>query len=136
MPQSPALPAILVVDDEPTVLSSVCAVLAHFGFEVSGAGSPHDALRAASSTRAPIDLLLCDVIMPGMNGPELAHRILAQHPEAQCLFIAGLPDHPDVVNGIIGCGLPFLPKPFTPRELIAKVREVLNGGALTFAAGA
>lgn len=134
--QNTTVPGILVVDDEPTVLSCVCAVLTHFGFEVSGACSPQDALRTASSARAPIDLLLCDVIMPGMNGPELARRILALHPEAQCLFMAGLPDHPDVVNGIIGCALPFLPKPFTPRELIAKVREVLKGGALTFAAGA
>jgi two-component system cell cycle sensor histidine kinase/response regulator CckA len=136
MPCSSNAPAILLVDDEPSVLKSVCAVLSHFGFDVIAASSPEEALRIAVAKRDPIDLLLSDVLMPGMNGPQLARQILKLHPEAQCLFIAGLPDHPDVMNSILERGIPFLPKPFLPRELVNKVREVLNGGALSYAAGA
>lgn len=126
---------VLVVDDDPFVLNTLSGVLAHFGFKVRSAASPAEALRAAAA-RERIDLLLCDVVMPELNGPALAQRILQLHRETQCLFMAGFPDHPDVVNSIVGRGLPFLPKPFLPNVLVAKVREVLNRGSLTCAATA
>lgn len=120
---------VLVVDDEPVVLNCVSNALVHGGFDVLRAASPADALRIAATHELPIHLILCDVVMPQMNGPLLADRLLEVHPEAECLFMAGLPDHPEVTYRVVGRGLAFLPKPFMPQELVAKVREVLSIGA-------
>ncbi len=117
---------VLVVDDEASVLSCVCNILVHAGFVVLRAGSPAEALRVGAETRSRIDLMISDVIMPGLSGPKLAEEFAQLHPEMQCLFMAGLPDQPEVVERIIARGKPFLPKPFFPGALINKVREVLS----------
>lgn len=118
---------ILVVDDEPFVLSCVTGVLRHAGFTVLSAASPDEALRISLAHPGAIDLIVCDVVMPGLPGPALVEEFLVLHPEAQCLFIAGLPDHPDVQRQILERGRSFLPKPFFPRDLLAKVRGILHG---------
>jgi two-component system cell cycle sensor histidine kinase/response regulator CckA len=125
---------ILVVDDEPVVLSSVCRALELAGYSVLRAASPQGALRVGLSHRGPIRLMVTDVLMPELSGPRLACEFASIHPEARFLFIAGLPDHPEVRESIVNQGLAFLPKPFMPRELLAKVTQVL-GAPMAMRAG-
>jgi two-component system cell cycle sensor histidine kinase/response regulator CckA len=117
---------ILVVDDEPMVLSIVSHILTRAGYVVLRAASPEEALAVARSHSAAIHLLLSDVMMPNLSGPSLAERIAELHPETGRLFMAGLPDSAKVSERILSRGLPFLPKPFAARTLLEKVREVLE----------
>jgi two-component system, cell cycle sensor histidine kinase and response regulator CckA len=122
--ESAGAQTVLVVDDEPMVVKTVAAILASVGFSVLQATSAEQALKIAGG--APhIDLVLCDVIMPGMNGPQFAGRFAYFHPETPCLFMAGYSQHPEVVAGVLEPGLPLIEKPFLPTELVDKVREVL-----------
>jgi CheY-like chemotaxis protein len=125
---------VLVVDDEAFVLNTVCSMLAHAGYSVLRAASVEAALEIARTYTGTLDLLVSDVIMPRMSGPTLADRILDLHPEAACLFIAGLPDSPEIEQRIIQPGRPFLAKPFFHQTLIAKVQDVLNPRAISVAA--
>lgn len=120
---------ILVVDDEPVVLRAVSLALQQAGFCVLRAASPSEALRLAVAHRSPIHLMVCDVLMPGMSGGRLAEEFQLLHPETEYLFMAGLPDHPEVRDQILARGYAFLAKPFLPRQLLAKVRGVLGLGA-------
>ena len=120
---------ILVADDEPFVLRTVSSILARGGYDVLEAGSSREALRIAAETAEPIDLLVCDVIMPGISGPSLADRFVELHPETRCIFMAGMPDSQEVYERILSRGKSFLPKPFLPGTLLAKVRLVLDGEA-------
>jgi two-component system, cell cycle sensor histidine kinase and response regulator CckA len=117
---------ILVVDDEPFVLKIVCSVLQNAGFTVLRAASANEALQVGIRHRAPIRLMLSDVIMPGLSGPALADRFSEIHPETECMFMAGLPDTPEVCERILNRGRAFLPKPFYPRALVEKVHQVLG----------
>jgi two-component system, cell cycle sensor histidine kinase and response regulator CckA len=119
---------ILVVDDEPMVLNIVAAILDSAGFTVLRAASPHEALQLARLHTAPIRLMLSDVVMPGLTGPTLAEAVAELHPETETLFMAGLPDTPEVCERVLARGLAFLPKPFTAKTLLAKVAEVLAAG--------
>jgi two-component system, cell cycle sensor histidine kinase and response regulator CckA len=126
---------IIVVDDEPVVLRTVSQTLQQAGFPVLSAASPSEALRLAVAHRSPIDLMVCDVLMPCMSGGRLAEEFRLLHPETQYLFMAGLPDHPEVRDHILARGYPFLAKPFLPRQLLAKVRSVLGLGTEGSGAG-
>lgn len=117
---------ILVVDDEPVVLRAVSLALQQAGFPVLRAGSPSEALRLGVAHRSPIDLMVCDVLMAGMSGGRLAEEFRSLHPETQYLFMAGLPDHPEVRDHILARGYAFLAKPFLPKQLLAKVRSMLG----------
>jgi two-component system cell cycle sensor histidine kinase/response regulator CckA len=116
---------VLVVDDEPFVLSTVCHTLARAGFSVLRASSSEEAIRIAQDHPEAIDLLLTDVVMPGLNGPSLADAFCDLRPRARILFMAGLPDQPEVAERVIGRGCEFLPKPFFPQALIERVRGML-----------
>lgn len=120
---------IVVVDDEPFVLNIVTCILRNAGFEVMPAGSPAAALEIARAHAKPIHLLLSDVVMPGLSGPELADLFTEIHRETECMFMAGLPDTPEVCDRIIRRGRAFLPKPFVPATLVSKVQEVLTHSA-------
>jgi len=100
-------------------------MLERSGFGVLRAASGDEALQIGAGRNDPIDLLLADVVMPGLSGPSLAERFTRLHPETQWLFMAGLPDQPEVSERIASRGHAFLPKPFLPDALIRKVREVL-----------
>jgi len=126
---------ILVVDDEPIVLKIVAAILTNAGFQVLAAASPADALETARRHPEGIRLLLSDVVMPGLGGPDLAEAFEDLHPETEWLFMAGLPDSPEVEERILHRGLAFLPKPFGARTLLAKIDEVLGRRAASVAAG-
>jgi two-component system cell cycle sensor histidine kinase/response regulator CckA len=123
----PMTDVILVVDDEPFVLNIVCSILRNAGFHILPAASPREALEIARSHARPIRLLLSDVILPDMSGPALADLVTAIHPETECMFMAGLPDTPEVCERIIRRNRAFLPKPFVPATLLNKVHEVLAG---------
>ena len=118
---------ILVVDDEPFVLGTVCNILSYAGYEVLSATGSQEAISLATARTGPIHLLISDVVMPGLRGPELADRLLELHPETRCLLMAGLPDEPQILSHVLGKGRGFLPKPFLPQTLINKVIEVLGG---------
>lgn len=115
---------ILLVDDEETVLRFSARVLAKEGFRVLLAGSGQEALDAARADDA-IDLLMTDVMMPGMNGCQLAELLLAQRPSLRVLFISGYAEDVLVTNVGLVPGAAFLSKPFKPKALVTKVREVL-----------
>ena len=117
---------ILVVDDEPVVLKIVSAILANAGFEVLAAASSDAALATARQHPQPIRLMLSDVVMPGLCGPDLAEALEEVHPETEWLFMAGMPDSAQVEERILDRGHAFLPKPFGVQTLLAKVDEVLG----------
>ncbi len=120
---------ILVVEDEPAILRMALTMLTRLGYQVLSAGSPSEALRLAAQHASPIHLLLTDVVMPGMNGRELASLLLAQRPGLQCLFMSGYTASVIAQRGVLDEGVHFLQKPFAFRELSAAVRAVLDHGA-------
>jgi two-component system cell cycle sensor histidine kinase/response regulator CckA len=125
---------VLVVDDHSLVLTTLVKTLARAGFKVLSAASGEEALEIASNMHFRIDLLVCDVILPGMQGTELAQRFEDIHPETRCLFISGLPDHPRTYHDVAASGQALLPKPFLPQALIRKAREVLAAELCVLAA--
>lgn len=127
---------VLVVDDEPFVLNAVCEMLVYCGFAVLQAASAETALSLGRMRHQPIHLLLCDVLLPRMTGPDLAEQFLLAHPETRCLFMAGLPDTREIAEKILDRGLPFLPKPFLPATLAEKVRQVLGENSRVMRAAA
>lgn len=117
---------ILLVEDEPQVLSLGRRILARSGYHVLGAANPEIALELAAQHGTGIQLLITDVIMPGMNGRLLRDRLRQEHPTLKCLFMSGYTA--DVVgqHGILEDGIDFVQKPFTIESFCAKVREILD----------
>jgi len=117
---------ILLVEDEPQVLSLGRRILARNGYHVLGAATPETALELAAQHGTGIQLLITDVIMPGMNGRELRDRLRQQHPALKCLFMSGYTA--DVVgqHGVLEDGIDFVQKPFTIASFCTKVREILD----------
>jgi two-component system, cell cycle sensor histidine kinase and response regulator CckA len=116
---------ILLAEDQPEVRSVAVAVLKRAGYHVLPAPSGQEALTIAR-TQVPIHLLLTDVIMPVMSGPELAKQIQAERPGIRVLFASGYTDDAVVRHGVLHDDVAFLQKPFTPQSLLEKVREVLD----------
>lgn len=116
---------ILLVEDEYPLLLLTANLLRRKGYIVLTASDPNQALETARREKQ-IDLLLTDVILPGMNGKELADNILQIRPSLRCLFMSGY--NADVINhrGVLEPGLPFLQKPFSMGALNEKVRAVLD----------
>jgi PAS domain S-box-containing protein len=135
---APPLPAkpragsetVLLVEDEPEVRRLVDKLLRMQGYAVVSAGSPAEAIAAARAA-GPIAILITDVIMPGMNGRELATVLGAERPGMRVLYMSGYTDAAIAQHGILPAGTAFLSKPFTPDALARKVREVLDAGAET-----
>jgi len=122
---------VLLVEDEAALRSLAQEILRDQGYKVIAAGSGAEALELVRSYKAPIDLLVTDVVMPGMDGRELADRLGPVHPETRCLFMSGYTDDAVVRRGVREEGMPFLQKPFTIDALALKVREVLDQTAPT-----
>jgi PAS domain S-box-containing protein len=115
---------VLVVDDEESVRRLVCRVLERSGYRVIEAASPMDALTESSAASArSIDLLLTDVVMPQMSGPDLAERMRESYPALKIIFMSGYTDE-KLASRVITHTL--LRKPFGPTDLLSKVREVLE----------
>jgi DNA-binding response OmpR family regulator len=125
--QSPPKETVLVVDDEREVLALVADILRANGYEVLSASDPREALRLARTRSEPIHLLLTDVVMPFMNGVELAEELRTILPGVKVLFMSAYTT--DVVEdyGIqISPGESFVVKPFRVVDLASKVRTVLD----------
>ncbi len=117
---------ILLVEDDPQLRQLASSVLAHCGYKVLVAGGPEEGLAICRPNQRDIRLLITDVIMPRMNGRQLAEQILQISPNVRVLYISGYTNNAIVHYGVLDPGLWFLPKPFTLSALIAKVREVLD----------
>jgi two-component system cell cycle sensor histidine kinase/response regulator CckA len=115
---------VLLVEDEDTIRELIREVLGLNGYTVLTASTPEEAIRIATSP-APIDLLISDVIMPGMGGRELARNIREARPGIRVLFVSGYPEQAISRSGALETGVTFLQKPFTPDTLAAKVRVAL-----------
>ena len=117
---------ILVAEDEETVRSVVVPALRRAGFAVLAARDGHEAVAMAINHAAPLDLLLTDVVMPGMMGHELARRLRRSQPGLRVLLTSGYTDDEQIFRELDSNGLAFLPKPFTPAQLVARVRALLD----------
>ncbi|MBI2421820.1 MAG: PAS domain S-box protein [Candidatus Hydrogenedentes bacterium] len=119
---------ILLVEDETALLMLVRRLLEHLGYSVLAAPSPLDALELAEQHSGGIDVLVTDVIMPGMSGRMLWDTLASRHPALKCLFLSGYTADFIAHEGILDSGVHFLAKPFTEAALAAKLRETLAGG--------
>ena len=115
---------ILVVDDEPAICSLIRHALAPQGYTILLANNGRDALQLCTTHKGPIQLLLTDLLMPGMNGLELAVKVQALRPQTRVLYLS----ESSVVSGAFADEphLAFLPKPFTLGALLNTVRKVLH----------
>ena len=117
---------VLLVEDDTHVRDLAESNLRSFGYEVLTACDGRDALTIVRSHRASIDVLVTDVVMPHMSGPELASVIQAEHPDVRVLFMSGYTDDAVVRQGLLKAEVAFLQKPYTPSGLAEKVRHVLD----------
>ncbi len=117
---------VLLVEDEMPLLALIRKMLTGLGYQVLAAQTPAEALHLARSHRDRIDLLLTDVVMPEMNGRDLAKQLLALHPNLRRVFMSGYTADVIARQGVLEEGMFFLQKPFTPKELAAKIRSALD----------
>jgi len=117
---------ILVVEDQEIVRTMVCEILQRSGYVVLSASSGEEALRIVETTPADIHLLLSDVIMTGINGPELYRRLIVGRPGLKGLFMSGYSSEILSHEGIAQGPLKVIQKPFTPNALLSRLREVLG----------
>jgi two-component system, cell cycle sensor histidine kinase and response regulator CckA len=113
---------VLIAEDDEALRALVRIALETCGYSVLAATGGADALRLARLHGGPISLLVSDVVMPGMDGPELARRLAACRPGLKVLLFSGYPGEADLLPS----GAAFLQKPFRPSRLVEKVREVLD----------
>jgi PAS domain S-box-containing protein len=117
---------ILLVEDEPSILKATKRVLERMGYTVLAASTPGDAIKMSEGHRGPIHMILSDVIMPEMNGRDMASRILSVHPGLKRIFMSGYTSDVIATQGVLDEGVDFIQKPFSGHDLAAKVREVLD----------
>jgi len=125
-PFSKGQETILLVEDEPMIMEIAVSMLEEFGYKVLPAPSPEHALNMAAEYPEKIDLLLTDVIMPGMNGRELSIQILSMRNDLKVLYISSYTANVIVQHGVLDEGVHFIHKPFTMNDLARKVRETLD----------
>ncbi len=118
---------VLLVEDDPEILAVGESMLHWLGYKVLAAGTPLEALALAREYDAGIHLLLTDVVMPVMNGRELAEKIILIRPDIKCIFMSGHTAENIGDKGRIGAGVYFMQKPFTMILLATKIREALAG---------
>jgi PAS domain S-box-containing protein len=117
---------VLVVEDEEKVRKLTAEILGRQGYRVLEASHGDEALLIHERYDGPIHLVLVDVVMPGMNGSELAKRLAFLRPETKILYMSGYTDNAIVHHGVLEKGVNYVQKPFTMDALARKVREVLN----------
>ena len=117
---------VLLVEDDSIVRQVAKAILDYLGYHLLIAENSHEALELAARRKEPIHLLLTDVIMPGLNGRQLAEKLILLHPETRILYTSGYTANVIVHRGVLDEGLAFLSKPYTPQSLAAKLRELLD----------
>ena len=122
-------PTVLVVDDEPDVIRLVQSILTEEGFEVVSARAADDAIKAFERLGRRPDLVLTDVVMPGMSGPMLVDHLLQADPELKVLFMSGYDDRQVVQRYVVERGFTLIAKPFTVNDLRSVVKAVMKGPA-------
>lgn len=118
--------SILLVEDEPALLEMTTAMLKRLGYSVVASGSPEEAIHILEAQAGSINLVMTDVIMPGMNGRDLANRMLATNPNLKFLFMSGYTANVISHHGVLDDGIHFIQKPFSKKDLSAKIRQVLG----------
>jgi two-component system, cell cycle sensor histidine kinase and response regulator CckA len=117
---------LLLVEDDEVLRGLVQEMLELYGYRVLAATDGTEAIRLCREHEGKIQLLITDVVMPGMSGPDLTRRLEAVQPEIKVLYISGYTHDAIVHHGVLEEGVSFLHKPFTPDELAGRVREVLD----------
>lgn len=118
---------ILLVEDEPSILRMTRMMLERNGYKILTASTPGEAISIAREHTAKIHLLMTDVVMPEMNGRDLAKNILSLHPNLKRLFMSGYTANVIAHHGVLDEGVNFIQKPFSKQDLATKIREVLDG---------
>jgi CheY-like chemotaxis protein len=118
--------SILVVEDDEIVLRLVCKILSQKGYGIMSTSDAGEALEIAKRMGCEIQLLVTDVVMPGLNGRELYEKIAELCPGIKVLYMSGYTDNVIVHRGFIDSGVKFIQKPFTVNELAEKVRDTLD----------
>jgi two-component system, cell cycle sensor histidine kinase and response regulator CckA len=118
---------ILIVEDEPDLRELTRVFLEAYGYRVLLSSGADEAIRMAEDSPQPIDLLLTDVIMPGMSGRQLAEKILSRRPGTKIMYMTGYTDDMVVQHKVLEPGVQLLQKPFSKRDLALKVRTTLDG---------
>jgi CheY-like chemotaxis protein len=119
---------VLIVEDEGNLRNLCVRILEQLGYRVLQARVGAEAIAEAQGYGDRIDLLLTDVVMPGMNGAELAAQLVPHHPGMKVLFTSGYTEDVISHHGVLAEGVSFLGKPYTPSALARKVREVIDEG--------
>jgi CheY-like chemotaxis protein len=114
------------VEDEPMILEMTVAMLERLGYTVLAAATPHEAITLAAQYSDTIDLLITDVVMPTMNGRELAAALAPFRPHLKRLFMSGYTANVIAHHGVLDPGVHFMQKPFSRHDLATKVREALE----------
>lgn len=117
---------ILLVEDEQAILKMTTKMLEMQGYTVLVCSSPDEAILVAEAYQDKIDLIMTDVVMPKMNGRELAKNILSLHPNIKCLFMSGYTANVIAHHGVLDPGVNFIQKPFSIKHSAARIREVLD----------
>jgi CheY-like chemotaxis protein len=117
---------VLLVEDEEGVRSFVNKILQSEGYKVLVASQPDMALETCRQNEGAIHVLLTDVVMPQMNGRELAEKVLSQRPDTKVIYMSGYTDVAITHHRVLQAGVPFLEKPFTAEALTRVVREVID----------
>jgi two-component system, cell cycle sensor histidine kinase and response regulator CckA len=121
---------VLLVEDEAAILKMSRMMLEGLGYKVLASNDPAEALALATAHAGEIHLLMTDVVMPGMNGRDLSERIRAIRPAIKCLFMSGYTANVIAHRGVLDEGVWFIQKPFSKKELAARIRRALEGGKI------
>ncbi|MBL0939886.1 MAG: response regulator [Gemmatimonadaceae bacterium] len=120
---------VLVVEDDPAVRSATVALLARAGYRVSAAAGAGEAIELLTQLEAPPHLLLTDVIMPDVSGPELVSRVEGRYPDMRVVFMSGYADDDTVMRGVAARQLALVAKPFSASELLGTIRRILDAAS-------
>lgn len=116
---------ILIVEDEPSILKVTQMMLERLGYNILSATTPAEAVKIAGESRFVIDMVITDVIMPDMNGRDLAKKLTSLFPDLKCLFMSGYTANVIAHHGVLDNGVQFINKPFSKQDIARKIREVL-----------
>lgn len=117
---------MLIVEDESALLSVAKVMLEELGYQVLAASTPGEAIDLAEEHKSEIQLLIIDVVMPEMNGRDLAARLQSLHPGMKALFMSGDTANVMVHRCVLNESANFIQKPFTIRDMAAKVRDAVS----------
>ena len=117
---------ILLVEDEPAILRVTARMLEAQGYKVLAATNPGEAIHLASQNAGDIHLLVTDLVMPGMNGRDLARTLLSLYPGLKCALMSGHPGDLTTAGSQLEAGVPLIQKPFSVQDLATAVREALD----------